>query len=208
MGSNQSKKTSNLSTYEYSNGRTDTDATQRLKRRKSNSNMNLNRSPASPMLRSREQPNFEGFRNLENGLNNQHINDAYNPHSIQNSSNQTSSKSSFSTNTHSTPSPPAPLRQTFQTEPKRLQAVPRAATHNNSNYERQVNGQPVKGRNENIFDLNKKMRSNQQKLSKIIKQSDSNQPSYHMNSKLYKPNSLIAANHNQLLSPSKLNNSH
>ncbi len=47
-----------------------------------------------------------------------------------------------------------------------------------------------------IVELNKQMKDNQQKLTNIIKQADSNQPSYHMNSKLYRPNSFLMANSN------------
>ena len=50
-----------------------------------------------------------------------------------------------------------------------------------------------------IIDLNKQMKENQQKLTNIIKQADSNQPSYHMNSKLYRPNSFLIANCNPVV---------
>lgn len=178
MGSNQSKK-SNLSTYanDYTNTNhngTDhtSDSLLRLKRRKSNSSTNLNRSSSSPVI----NPKIKAA-NLENYTNNH-----YNRHQ-QNSSNLTSSKSSFSTNTYSTPSPRMPLKENFVTEPKRFTPRP----PNNSE---QTNSKP------NIIDHNKQMRNNQQQLNKIIKQSDGNQPSYHLSSKLYKPKSLIAPNQN------------
>ena len=48
------------------------------------------------------------------------------------------------------------------------------------------------------LDLNKQMNLNQQRLTNIIKQADTNQPSYQMNSKLYRPNSFLLANTNPL----------
>ena len=48
------------------------------------------------------------------------------------------------------------------------------------------------------LDLNKQMNLNQQRLTNIIKQADTTQPSYQMNSKLYRQNSLLLANTNPL----------
>ena len=60
-----------------------------------------------------------------------------------------------------------------------------------------------------ILDLNRQMRSNQQKLSQIIRQADSNQPSYHVSSKLYRPSSFLIANSNALKAGAfKSNNLH
>jgi len=194
------------------------DSLQRLKRRKSNSNTNLTRTPSSPVITAKQRPNFEGFRNLDSPNNYQqqqqhpqyHQNEGYNHNSFKNnSSNMNSSKSSISTNTHSTPSPRIPFKQNFQSEPRRIQVVPRQQVNNNLIQHRQLAHQQqknqapiIKKRNETIIDLNKQMRNNQKKLSNIIKQSDSNHPSYHLSSKLYKPNSLLAAKQNIITSPS------
>lgn len=175
MGSNQSK---NKSTYRYSNNKHFD---------KSLSTTNLNR-PSSPVISVKPKKNFPNH-NLNEG----YINPNHEFNNRKNSSNIDSSKSSISSNTHSTPSPKMPLRQNFQTKPRRLfndnlmQTDKKNPIQNNSNiYKKNP-----------ILDLNKQMRNNQQKLSKIIKQSD-DQPSYHLSSKLYKPNSLIAAKQNQL----------
>ena len=168
MGSNQSKKSS-LSTYNGNDyNEPSSDSLIRLKRRKSNSSSNLNRSPSSPVINPKTKTaNLENIKNLDYHNN---ISTHTNINNQQNSSNLTSSKSSYSTNTYSTPSPRIPLKENFETEPKRF--TPRAPS--------------------NMIDHNRQMKTNQQQLSKIVKQSDSNQPSYHLNSKLYKPKSLVA----------------
>ncbi len=217
MGTNHSKKPNNMSTYvDYSsNGQISAESAaeslHRLKRRKSNSNANLNRTPSSPVITAKQKPNFEGFRNLDNNntLSSYHQPQHHHHHHNDrnsfknNSSNMNSSKSSFSTNTHSTPSPRIPTKQS---EPKRFQTAPQQQVNVVQHRQQlQQHHQPpiTKRRNDTIIDLNKQMRNNQKKLSNIIKQSDSNHPSYHLSSKLYKPNSLLAANQNLITSPSK-----
>ncbi len=62
-----------------------------------------------------------------------------------------------------------------------------------------VNHKPLTVDKKNAsLDLNKQMNLNQQRLTNIIKQADTNQPSYQMNSKLYRPNSFLLANTNPL----------
>ena len=223
MGSNNSKKSpNNLSTHnEYSNNQNNeahyAESVHNLKRQKSNSNANINhRSSTSPVITDNKQRpiNFEGFRNLDSNVPNknqynQNSNfNKINRNSHQNfSSNQNSSKSSFSNsnNTHQSIKSQRiiiPIQKqnsiTFTDEPKRIQAAaPRPPIIHHH-----VQAAAKKNNESRIFNMNKQMRSNQQKLSNIIKQSDSNHTSYHLSSKLYKPNSLIAANQNLINSPS------
>jgi hypothetical protein len=59
---------------------------------------------------------------------------------------------------------------------------------------------PNHKQNSIILDLNKQMKNNQQRLGQIVKQADANHPSYHMNSKLYRPNSFLIANNHMNIS--------
>lgn len=222
MGSQQSK---NKSTYEYANTKTNTNnpngSMNPIKNNRSISSQHLNRSPSSPLMacikpqfnfrdldsnsssnRNQSSSNCNNGSNNGNGLNH-HV------HGKQNSSNLNSSKSSISTNTHSTPSPRTPNRHNqLYAEPRRIQPLQRLSNRppvNGKLQQQQQQQPPVTKRSQNrngqIAQLSKHMRTNQQKLNNMIKESDSNRPSYHLSSKLYKPKSLLAANQNQISPP-------
>jgi hypothetical protein len=69
--------------------------------------------------------------------------------------------------------------------PFKLRANPNNANANKINLSNRDNN--------NYVNYNQEMRTKQKDLTNIIKKIDSNQPSYHLSSKLYKPNSFIAA---------------
>lgn len=226
MGSQQSKK-SNLSTYEYANHNPNgniNSSNVSMKNNRSSSSQHLNRATSSPIMACiKPQFNFRDLDSNSNGNRNKNSNNNYNGsnrntnhqnglnhhvHGKQNSSNLNSSKSSISTNTHSTPSPRTPIKHNqLYAEPRRIQ--PQPVSHrppvNGQQQQQQQQQPPVTKRSQNrngqIAQLSNQMRTNQQKLNNIIKESDSNRPSYHLSSKLYKPKSLIAANQNQISPP-------
>lgn len=221
MGSQQSK---NKSTYEYANNinknkHNPNGNINSIKNNRPISSQHLNRAPSSPLMACiKPQFNFrdldstsssnrnKGSPNYNNGSNNGSGHN-HHVHGKQNSSNLNSSKSSISTNTHSTPSPRTPIKHNqLYAEPRRIQPLQPLSNRPPANGQQQQQQQPpVTKRNQNrngqIAQLSKQMRTNQQKLNNIIKESDSNRPSYHLSSKLYKPKSLLAANQNQISPP-------
>jgi hypothetical protein len=165
------------------NGDFNNGAKLRVKRRKSNNNGGLNRSSSSPVI---AKWRFSGFFN-DSTNNNSNLNQPkFNltelnsePKVIDSQqASSTTSSSNTNTSTHTSKS----IQQSPEMEDFNKNVYSNHHTINNSNSLNEKN---------KVIELNQQLKSKQQTLTNIIKQNSSaQQPSYHLNSKLYRISSI------------------